>query len=557
MPPRRGSELKLVALSLSPSNIPAVGHSQFQQTGISNYTLRENRIRRDAGICLGSVQPAAYFKFSACLLRCGAVPLVRPESALARRLLILLIILQALTHLFWLSPSAHSGQAAIPWMMNNGMRLFDDILEQHAPGSSMLAATAQVIIPLDPALLIKLLNTALVLALTLLIYLLAKRLAKSATAGILAALVWAWQEPVYGNVMLYFDTLLALCVLVALLAYYADTERHSTRHIIVMGIFVGAATLFKQQAWLVLGIMPLWFILAERRWKSALVFSAAALLPPLAQWALLLAQDALAGYVYWNWTFNLSGLMDGVPLDGDLLRKLLLSNLLVFPFALLAWREAGRRQLLLVFVWLASLSVLYPRFGEIHAMGHLPLAAVMSGIVLAKLIPALAGWRNWDATTLTLAGLALGIGFGWLWTGAASYLHLPLGPGATVGYDEFSELAEALNERKEAGDTLFILPETDSTPQLHPLTEMLPPGLWVKGWHWYFRAEGVLDRLKDEWADEPPTWIVVFPDLILDREYGIQDLLAIVAERYQPVAAVEGIYGHGRAEIYTLAASPE
>ena len=49
-----------------------------------------------------------------------------------------LLILQALTHLFWLSPSVHSGQMAIPWLMNNGMRLFDDILEQHAPGSSLL-----------------------------------------------------------------------------------------------------------------------------------------------------------------------------------------------------------------------------------------------------------------------------------------------------------------------------------------------------------------------------------------------------------------------------------
>ena len=74
---------------------------------------------------------------------------------------------------------------------------------------------------------------------------------------------------------------------------------------------------------------------------------------------------------------------------------------------------------------------------------------------------------------------------------------------------------------------------------------MPPPGLWVKGWHWYFRGEGVLDRLKAEWAEHPPTWIVVFPDLILQRETGIGDLLAIVAEGYRLVVAVDGIYGHG------------
>ncbi len=475
---------------------------------------------------------------------------------MARRLLIVLVLFQVLTHLFWLSPSVHSGQVAIPWLMNNGMRLFDDILEQHAPGSSLLGAAAQRL-PLDPAHSIKLLNMLLVVLFTLLIYLLAKRLAGSATAGILAALVWAWQAPVYGNVMLYFDTLLAFCVLAAMLLYYGKSEGPSPRQVIMIGLLMGGATLFKQQAWLALGVMLLWLALNDGGWKSALAFAGAALLLPLIQWALLLAGGTLPGYIYWNWTFNLSGLMDGAPLDGDLFRKLLLSNVLVFPFALLAWREGDRRRFLLVLMWLASLSVLYPRFGEIHAMGHLALASVMSGIVLAKVVPALAKPRDWDVTRTTLAGMGFGIGLGWLWMGAASYLPTPLGPGATLGYDEFAEVAAVLNERAEAGDTLFVLPETDSSPQLHPLTKMPPPGVWVKGWHWYFRAEGVLDRLKDEWAEEAPTWIVVFPDLILPSEPAILELVAIAEERYRKMAEVDGVYGHGRAEIYKLKSGGE
>ena len=367
---------------------------------------------------------------------------------MARRLLIPLLIMQALTHLFWLSPSVHSGQVAIPWLMNNGMRLFHDILEQHAPGSSLLGAAAQRHLPFDPAQSIKLLNTLLVVLFTVLVYLLAKRLAESETAGILAALVWAWQAPVYGNVMLYFDTLLAFCVLAAMLLYYGKSEGPSTRQVILIGLLMGAATLFKQHAWLALGVMFVWLALKDGGWRSALVFAGAALLLPLIQWALLLAGGTLPGYIYWNWTFNLSGLMDGAPLDGDLFRKLLLGNLLVFPFALLAWRAAGRRGVLLVLMWLASLSVLYPRFGEIHAMGHLALASVMSGIVLAKIGPALAQPRGWDLARTTLAGLGFGIGLGWLWTGAASYLHIPLGPGATLGYDEFTEVAAALKRAR-------------------------------------------------------------------------------------------------------------
>ena len=476
---------------------------------------------------------------------------------MARRLLFLLLILQVLAHIFWLSPAVHSGQLAIPWMMNEGKVLFHDIWEQHAPGSSLLGAAAQRLIDIDPALLVKLLNTLLVAALTVLIYLLARRLTRMASAGLLAAIFWAWWEPVYGNVMLYFDTLLALFALAALLVIVKPSERASQRQIFVAGLLMGAATLFKQHAWLALAIMGLWLLLTERRWKTVLLFAAGALLLPLLQWLALLAQGSLASYFYWNWDFNLSGLMDGVPLDGDLFRKLLLSNLLVFPFALLALREGCNRKRLLLLMWLATLIVLYPRFGEIHAMGHLPFAAVMSGIVLAKLLPSLADQPNWDMPRVALAGLAIGIGIGWLWTGAASYLHIPLGPGRILAYDEFSALAAELRERAEAGDTLFVLPETDSTPQLHPLTGLPPPGTWVKGWRWYFKAERALPTLTEEWKTAPPTWIVVFPDLILEDNAGIGVLLQIVESRYERRFIADDIYGHGRPEVYRLIAASE
>ena len=476
---------------------------------------------------------------------------------MVRRLLILTLIAQALVHLFWLSPSVHSGQVAIPWMMNQGSALFDTIWEQHAPGSSLLGAAAQRLLAIDPALLVKLLNTLLVVALTFMIYWLARRLAGAASAGLLAALVWAWWAPVYGNVMLYFDTLLALCLLAALLIFYRNAERPSPRHVLLMGLLMGAATLFKQHAWLAVALAGCWLLLTDRCLKTALLFAAGALALPLLQWLALLAQGLIDSYVYWNWTFNLSGTMDGEPLDGDLLRKLLLSNMLVFPFILLALRGAGRRTLLLALIWLATLVTLYPRFGEIHAMAHLPFAAVMSGIALAKALPALSNWRAWDSSRLALAGLSIGIGIGWLWTGAAAYLHIPLGPGSILAYDEFGPLAAELNQRKTAGDTLFALPETDSTPQLHPLTDMLAPGLWVKGWRWYFRPERVLQRLTAEWKSNPPTWIVVFPALIREDNIGIRDLLAIVEARYELGFIGAEIYGHGRPEVYRLATASE
>jgi len=475
---------------------------------------------------------------------------------LPRRLLYLLLSLQVLTHLFWLSPAAHSGQVAIPWMMNRGLTLFGEIWEQHAPGSSLLAAAAQSLIRIDPGLLVKLLNIGLVLALTVLVYLLARQLAGGKWAGLLGAAVFAWWEPVYGNVLLYFETLLALCVAAALLVLFRAGERPTVRRIALVGLLMGAATLFKQHAWLAVGILGLWLLLRERRWQDLLVYAGAALALPLLQWVALWSAGLLDGYLFWNWTFNLSGAMDGVALDGDLFRKLLLTNALVFPFIVIAWRD-NRKQLVLVALWLAGLTLLYPRAGENHAMAHLPLAAVMSGVVLAKLPAHLGDRRLWDGAREILAGLLVAGGIGWLWTGAVSYIPTPLGPGAILAYDEFRELASQLSERAEPQDTLFVLPETDSTPQLHPLTSMLPPGVWVKGWHWYFKPAHVLEELTAGWDANPPTWIVVFPRLTGSGEPGIKALLDFVAARYTPAFESAEIFDHGRAVVYHLNSASE
>jgi len=469
---------------------------------------------------------------------------------LPRRALYALLALQVLTHLFWLAPTAHSGQVAIPWMMNQGMTLFGDIWEQHAPGSSLLAAAAQSLIAIDPGLLVKLLNILLVAAITALVYLLAKQVSGNDWAGLLAALVFAWWEPVYGNVLLYFDTLLALCALAALVVFMRAGARPSARGVAAVGLLMGAAALFKQHAWLPVGVLGFWLLLRDGR-RMLLVYAGAALALPLLQWILLWRADLLDSYIFWNWTFNLSGAMDGVPLDGDLFRKLLLTNALVFPFAIFAIR-GDRRQLLLVLMWLAGLTLLYPRAGENHAMAHLPLAAVMSGVVLAQLLPSLLDRPSWDGPRAALAGLLVAGGIGWLWTGAVSYIPTPEGPGAILAYDEFRDLAARVRERADAGNTLFVLPETDSTPQLHPLTAMPPPGLWVKGWRWYFKPARVLSTLGAEWEEKPPDWIIIFPELTASGEPGIKRLLEFVEARYEWSFESAPIYDHGRAAVYKL-----
>src|SRR5690606_13708542 len=144
---------------------------------------------------------------------------------------------------------------------------------------------------------------------------------------LLAGLVWAWWEPVYGNVMLYFDTLLALCIVLAMVIYYHRDNHLSLVQVIAIGLLMGLGTLFKQHAWLAVTILGLWLIVVHRHPKISITYGLTELVIPLIQWGVLLSQGLFESYLFWNWEYNLSGYMDGVPLAGDFFRKLLLSNM--------------------------------------------------------------------------------------------------------------------------------------------------------------------------------------------------------------------------------------
>lgn len=482
---------------------------------------------------------------------------------LSRIILLLVLIGQTVTHLFWLSISAHSGQVAIPWMMNRGMVLFDTVLEQHAPGSSLLAAFLQRILPLEPVTITQLANLVLVLIVTILVYVLATRLTGNEGAGIAAALFWAWFEPVYGNVLLYFDSILGLLALIAVLVWLW-TEKRGFLAPLLVGLILGLATLAKQHAFGAAIFVGIWLLVMprEHKWRDVLIFAVSVMVIPLAVILFAATNDILDGYLYWNWQFNLSGIMDSVPLDGNFVRKVLLTNVLAPAFMLLVWRGDNIRHrhigVLAILLYLATSATIYPRPGEVHVMGQLPLLSVMSGIVLwtaysqSRMQSPLKWLRTAPLSEALLAGVLVALAAAWAWTGIAPYGSAPAGRGAVLAHDELIPVADRLITLRQPGDTLFILPETDSTPQLHPMTDMLPSGMWIKGWHWYFEAEGVMDRLTTEWETHPPTYVVIFPDLISVGEPGIHTLLNIVYARYEHIATVESIPLHGDAEIWRL-----
>ena len=150
-----------------------------------------------------------------------------------------------------------------------------------------------------------------------------------------------------------------------------------------------------------------------------------------------------------------------------------------------------RKQLILLLLWLATLTLALPprRREPRHGARALRCRDVghCAGVSAAKAVDP--NGATWDGPRAILAGLIAAVGCGWLWTGAVSYIptsgwtRAPSSPTTNSANWRLQ-----VRQRADDGDTLFVLPETDSTPQLHPLTGMIPPGDLGQGLALVFQA---------------------------------------------------------------------
>ncbi len=475
--------------------------------------------------------------------------------------LIGILLVQVVTHLAWLSISTQVGQLTIPYLMSQGLPIFGRVIENRPPADAAFLALLFKLLPsIEPIFIVRALNLLLVLGLTLLIYGLARRLTASTLAGICAALFWALWEPVYGNILFYFDALVgAVFALTAFVWLMAEARKPGWLAPLLCGLLLGGATLFKQPAWAGVILFALWLIFVARRGRQLPAFVLGVLVFPLAAILIFAAQGTLDSYLFWNFSRYFSGIPNAQPLTGNIVRKFLLTNVLAFAFLLQIPRSDQPRQRALVgALWLAGGATLLPNFSEIYVMGHLPLLSVMSGSVIASVIDfeAIRAPMRWlrraSMTSITLTGLALALAVGWGWTIAVTYVPNPLGRAQIPAYDEFRPVAAQLLALRQPDDTLFVLPMSDGNAQLYELTGMLPPGTFVNSHAVFLNVPSMTETLLAEWSAHPPDLIVDFPDLHAEFAPGVTPLVEFMQTNYHAVEQIDDVPFNGDAIIYRL-----
>lgn len=479
---------------------------------------------------------------------------------------LLIMAAQVVTHLFWLTIATQVGLITIPYLMNRGGTLYVDVLEHRAPALAYTVALAQRLTTIDPAQLLRLLNLGLVLAVSVLVLTLTLRLASRAAwvGGLFALAFWFLWEPSYGNILFYFDSVLGLLILAAV-ALWVTLHEHLPLPLVALlvGLILGGSTLVKQHGWAAVVLFGGWLLVwgaANRgRLMAVIGYGVGAALLPAAMLGYYASIGHVAEYIYWTYTFNLSGSVPPLPPTSAYVYKMLLTNGLLPVFALMAWRKRDPLWLLLLVMWAAGSVTLVPKFGEIHTMAQLPVLAVMSGMVVAELWDALElrprVWRWVDEAAplaLGLVGVVMFAAVGWLWAVMISYVPVAGIRGGVIAHDEFIPLAQRLTELTDDGDTLFVLPALDGNPQLHLMTGLDAPATWTTTHDCMLCAPALTEQILTEWDAAPPTYLVYFPELVNPRQ-AIEPLLDFMDTHYETVETFGPVLFNGEAVILRYA----
>jgi len=435
--------------------------------------------------------------------------------------LAVLIVFQAWAYYCRLPLSLGPRMILQPWLLQNGLVLYENIGDQHIILPPLLLVPLRLLVP-DGLQLARLVLVALISVITLLTFLAGKRTA-GWLGGLLAALFFVAWSPVFTFGKLWYETFLAPLYLLLLILYDPLASRHSARRLLCLGFIGGGAMVTKQHAVVVFAAFLFWnaftgwYIHRSKReiLREAGLMVLGAALPFLAFFAYQYAQEGtLRSLWYWTVTYNLTSDYDTLAAQSPTAAQiqLIASSFLLVPAAVVylidrkrqnntIWLSLGWGLVLLV----TSSLTAYPRFGMFHLQATLPVLAWLSVVPLAVVLrPRNPGRSFAIGMTVTLVAF-------WLVIAALAYQ-----PVAKAGqarkiweYSDLVPLAAEVREQIGPQDCIYIFPNDEATANLYYLTGCMPR-FWVFSYPWYL-VDPVEQRILTEMEEDPPPWVVTFP----------------------------------------------
>lgn len=400
-----------------------------------------------------------------------------------------------------------------PYLTNQGLKPYLQILDQHFPGPMFLPLNLDNLGMNTPDTA-RGLSIVIVIAVHLLIFFIGKEIFKSNIKALAVNILYLVWQPFFEGWVFWIDSFLPLMLLPA---YYFLFRKYY----FWAGLFIGLAVVFKQILIPLAALGAIYILCQERNYKKPLVFITGLSIPIILMLIYFISIGVLKDFWYWTVIFNLTtyaqmGRGEG-PTTAHLTRVLL-----VFGSAFLAVVRIRQRQVQIMLIFLiGALLGLSTRFDFVHFQPALPFALMAFIFVLGTVGSFKRVWIVCIYGAITLWWLII-------------FYKGHLG-NRVISFDpSILNIAAKIKTYTHPGEKIFVYGEA---PHLYQLSDTLPAGdIFVFQFPWFLKvAQG---RILKGLIEDKPNIIVSNRSVIVEMrkitEFG-GELDKYINNNYQKI----------------------
>lgn len=378
-------------------------------------------------------------------------------------LIIHLTLLQKITLTAW--PEMFS----YPYLLNHGFVIYRDLIHPYEPLLTFLLAGIYKLFGYS-LLTYKLVICFFVISIDLMIFLIAKKLIVNKKLVFLPLLLYLLLQPIFDGNMLWFDFGTTPFILIGLLSFIFTKDE---KRFFLLGFFLGVSFFIKQQT-ILLSMGLLVYLLITKGFRMIRSFSAGFFIPTISTLLVIFSMGSLNDFLFWTIVFPLKWLpkFSGYSQNPNLAQIINLT--LVFgPILFMiisSFKKLSQNTKIIFFIFLASISISFPRFSYFHLQ---PAIAVLA-VLLILLI------NEKKFKFIFVIPLLLIISYNW-----SNYRPF-IGVKQARFYDEKDlKVAEFVASNSKPDDKIYLL---GPHSLIYVLSNRLPSKPWVDNFVWYFEV---------------------------------------------------------------------
>lgn len=393
-----------------------------------------------------------------------------------------------------------------PYLTNNGLLPYSQIMDQHFPGLMFLPINLDNL-GMKDEVSARIWLIALVTISQILLFFVTKNIFKSVGLGLLASLVYLIWQPFLEGWVLWINTFLPIIYLGTFYFCYKFLEdrqkneasvlksprsanwrmllfdrfirglkvirfsQSANRYLVIIGLLLGVAVVFKQVALPLSGLVFLLLWYYKRNFSTLMYFCLGFLPPVLLMLGYLFSIGVFEDFWYWTVLFNLTTYAKyggKEPFFSGFVRVIgIYSPILLLPFL----KDKKLSLLLLVFI-LGGMSGVWHRFDFVHFQPSLPFVILATVAIANKFYKSLVG----------KLGIVFYLVVVCLWL--VTFYKGHLGDRVLFFDNDTKKISQKIQGLTDPGEEIFIF---GAVPHLYQMSQTIPAGrVFVFQFPWFF-----------------------------------------------------------------------